>query len=67
MDEKTKKSVMDLRLLKQKLRGFRTAWERLSDDGYCDGAGGMEYHRVREEFISAGGARNIDAFITRRT
>lgn len=33
---------------------FYLTYDKLSEDGYCDDAGGCEYNRVREEWEEAG-------------
>lgn len=45
---------------------FWDAYERLSKDGKCDGAGGMEYERVRNEWRLAGSPENLEHFIVTR-
>jgi hypothetical protein len=45
---------------------FWAAYEQLSASGWCDGAGGAEYDRVREEWEKAGRPEDVDAFIRRR-
>ena len=54
---------MDRRALQQKLREFRQAYTRLAEDGYCDEPGGMEYRRVREEWVYGGASQDVDGFI----
>jgi len=49
----------------QKLTDFDQAYERLSAEGACDDPGGMEWERVRAEWIAAG-QPEIDPFIRRR-
>lgn len=44
---------------------FYRTYDRLSDSGICDGAGGMEYRRVYMEWVEAGSPKNIAAFIKR--
>lgn len=47
-------------------RKFWLAYERLSESGTCDSPGGVEYARVRAEWIAAGRPDDIEEFICRR-
>ncbi len=42
---------------------FFDTYERLSRTGVCDSAGGMEYHRVRDEWEAAGCPEEVADFI----
>lgn len=42
---------------------FLETYQILSLEGWCDGAGGCEYRRVRAEWEAAGRPRQIAAFI----
>ena len=44
---------------------FYAAYERLAEEGKCDGAGGMEYRRVLAEWI-VDQSEDLDEFIHRR-
>jgi len=54
---------MNTRSLRQRLRQFRASYERLSENGHCDAPGGMEYRRVRNEWLLAGFSESVDQFI----
>lgn len=45
---------------------FYDAYDRLSEEGKCDSPGGMEYTRVRDEWVRAGRPADIESFIIRR-
>lgn len=45
---------------------FRETYKRLAAVGACDEPGGVEYHRVRQEWIAAGRPKDIEEFIRRR-
>jgi hypothetical protein len=45
---------------------FQETWERLAEQGKCDGFGGMEYRRVRKEWAAAGKPADVEAFIIER-
>jgi len=42
---------------------FYAAYERLSEHGYCDDAGGMEYQGALDAWQEAGCPDDVDAFI----
>lgn len=42
---------------------FDSIWISLSKEGKCDGIGGMEYLRVKREWISEGYPSDIPTFI----
>lgn len=47
-------------------REFYDAYDRLADEGRCDGAGAGEYRRVLSEWSQAGRPSNLDEFILSR-
>ena len=42
---------------------FDEKWIKASEKGYCDLIGGMEYHRVKQDWFDAGMPENISEFI----
>lgn len=46
---------------------FELAHRVLADQGRCDGTGGVEYHRVREEWYEEGCPPDVEAFIRERS
>lgn len=48
------------------MREFYWVWRRLACEGACDGVGGSQYLRVRDEWENAGRPADIDSFIRRR-
>lgn len=44
---------------------FDERWRQLEREGACDGFGGMEYRRVRAEWLASEG-EDLDGFIRRR-
>ena len=45
---------------------FVEAYRSLSEDGWCDGYGGMESRRVYRKWVEAGQPENVEAFISER-
>jgi hypothetical protein len=45
---------------------FDLTWRALAERSVCDGFGGMQYQRVRQEWLEAGRPRSIGGFIRTR-
>lgn len=48
------------------MRHFDTIWREAEERGLCDTLGGVQYRRVRQEWIEAGRPQELIAFICRR-
>lgn len=53
-------------VIENRYAAFHCAYEKLADEDRCDAPGGMEYHRVRGEWIGAGCPDSVEDFIVWR-
>lgn len=58
---------MDENSKADKIEKFDQTWEALSKVGSCDSIGGMEYERVKREWLEFDMPEPIASFITIRT
>lgn len=49
--------------IQRRIRDFRRTWDRLSEQGFCDAAGGAEWFRVWLEWEAAGYPAEYAPFI----
>ena len=50
-------------VFRQRRYEFETAWSELSEMGSCDGAYGVEFHRLLSEWIKGSNFKDVREFI----
>jgi hypothetical protein len=49
-----------------KMFSFDDVWQRLADQSVCEEIGGMEYSRVKREWVQWGRKKSLEEFIRER-